>query len=258
MGDPMSEKYTLLSPYNYAANNPVRYVDPDGRILKVAIWGDEATVTTQFKSILSSGLGNKVQVNVNDGIVTLSKNENVKLSKREQKLFDYLNRVITDKNTTDVALFGANKRINTGSFGVAIVGGTSKYQNQIDLGDAEKNNTEHFMAASTVLHEIWESYLAQNNKNYQKGTHEQVYGKVHKEALKVEGDVLGVKLGTEGGVVNNSYNGEVYQNFTTSDGTKMYKHVKIEKGKVVSVEEKSGGIDIKVIVEALKKLYADK
>jgi RHS repeat-associated protein len=38
--DPLTDKYAALSPYQYAANNPMKYVDPDGRDL--VIWYTES------------------------------------------------------------------------------------------------------------------------------------------------------------------------------------------------------------------------
>ncbi|MDR1792588.1 MAG: RHS repeat-associated core domain-containing protein, partial [Bacteroidales bacterium] len=36
--DPLFEKYPMFSPYSYCANNPIKYIDPDGRTLKIAYY----------------------------------------------------------------------------------------------------------------------------------------------------------------------------------------------------------------------------
>ena len=41
--DPRAEKYVSWSPYNYALNNPLYYVDPNGDTVKAAGIGEEAT-----------------------------------------------------------------------------------------------------------------------------------------------------------------------------------------------------------------------
>ena len=46
--DPLSEKYYSTSPYAYCNNNPVIFVDPDGRDGKVAIQGAQITVSTNI------------------------------------------------------------------------------------------------------------------------------------------------------------------------------------------------------------------
>jgi len=51
--DPLSDKYPNLSPYTYCANNPVRLVDPDGRII-----GDPLKNMKVRRNSISNTFGN--------------------------------------------------------------------------------------------------------------------------------------------------------------------------------------------------------
>ncbi|MNX94547.1 hypothetical protein D3C86_1267820 [compost metagenome] len=39
--DPLADKYFAISPFAYVANNPVKYIDPDGRKIYIAILGED-------------------------------------------------------------------------------------------------------------------------------------------------------------------------------------------------------------------------
>ena len=45
--DPMADKYPSISPYAYCAWNPIKFVDPDGRII------DSASVTQEIKDLIN-------------------------------------------------------------------------------------------------------------------------------------------------------------------------------------------------------------
>ena len=64
--DPMSEKYYGVSPYAFCNNNPVNFVDPDGRFPDV-IW-DVASIGMGVKSLIGNIKAGETRAAIGDGI----------------------------------------------------------------------------------------------------------------------------------------------------------------------------------------------
>ncbi|MEY8761796.1 RHS repeat-associated core domain-containing protein, partial [Chryseobacterium tongliaoense] len=65
--DPLAEKHPEMSPYVYAANNPVKYVDPDGRDWTITESYDKKTNTTHYQltftgAVLNSSSNKKIDM----------------------------------------------------------------------------------------------------------------------------------------------------------------------------------------------------
>ncbi len=64
--DPLSEKYYGMSPYVFCADNPVNFVDPDGRFPDV-IW-DVASIGMGVKSLIGNIKAGEARAAIGDGI----------------------------------------------------------------------------------------------------------------------------------------------------------------------------------------------
>jgi len=97
--DPLAVKYPFFSPYSFVANSPIQFVDPDGRVIKVATKEGQA----QTLAILTKAFGEKA--------TGFSFNENNELKFTgdpnsfegiELEVFNGLNTIITSETITNI------------------------------------------------------------------------------------------------------------------------------------------------------------
>jgi RHS repeat-associated protein len=189
--DKLEYLYTSLSPYNFAANNPILLSDADGNRIHFNTQESRHKSNADFAAMLTNMFDKQVIISIsnNTGYLSIDKVKDIsKLSNQQYAMYKYIEKIVNDNFDLELKTTTSDENVMIDAF--------PDYT--VDLGDISITDRR----INWTLHFISEQYTAQKeNSNFlntpQYLRSEKFYLQSHIKALNTELVVLGEKVADE-------------------------------------------------------------
>ncbi|NUM65050.1 RHS repeat-associated core domain-containing protein, partial [candidate division KSB1 bacterium] len=222
--DRFADKYPSLTPYHYAGNNPLKFIDINGDSLILS--GSQENMNA-FVETANKALGGFFTVSVNEnGLATITATgQDGTLTSQQQGFYDALMSAAShDVGVVNIGLVSSSEQVIVGSYSLS----------QIDMADVSKfGNGPFATAAGKLAHEVREQAAKQLTGISDFDTH-------HSLAIQSENAVNATTRGAERADLKldgpGILSGSIFIDYTKASMTRTVKYILV-RNNITKVEQ---------------------